>query len=276
MNNILFIEFMEISSSIIWLGFIIALIASVSTFLGAMTSLYFRNVNQNTLSVILGFAGGIMLYIAFMKLMPDAISILSERLSSKETKIWSSMAFFLGIILLYPLGYLAKFWKRSEKEVYTEAVGHERHIAILILITISAHSFVEGIATFLSVLSTPWVAVPLAMSIIVHNFPEGMTIGALFNRISDTMDRRRATIYSLISALVEPLGSMTAYIYIMHYSTPVFSGLLRAFLAGLLVATALNELIPNSLVKGTRNISMTSIIVGMFIMASVLIAGTFV
>ena len=276
MNNLLFIEYMEISSSVIWLGFIIALTASVSTFLGAMTSLYFRSVNQKTLSVILGFAGGIMLYIAFMKLMPDAISVLSQRLSYQETKIWSSVAFFLGITLLYPLGYLANFWKRSERAEYTESIRHERHIAILILTTISAHSFVEGVATFLSILATPWVAVPLVMSIIMHNFPEGMTIGALFNRISDTMGRKRAIIYSLISALVEPLGAMTAYIFIMNYSTPVLNGLLRAFLAGLLVATALNELIPNSQVKGSRSISMASIIAGMFIMASVLIAGTFV
>lgn len=154
MNNLLFIEYMEISSSVIWLGFIIALTASVSTFLGAMTSLYFRSVNQKTLSVILGFAGGIMLYIAFMKLMPDAISVLSERLSYQETKIWSSVAFFLGITLLYPLGYLANFWKRSERAEYTESIRHERHIAILILTTISAHSFVEGVATFLSILAT--------------------------------------------------------------------------------------------------------------------------
>ncbi|MDE6451418.1 MAG: hypothetical protein K2L23_03865, partial [Odoribacter sp.] len=42
----------------IWFGFIIAFIASVSTFLGAMTSLYFKDVNQKTLAVILGFVAG--------------------------------------------------------------------------------------------------------------------------------------------------------------------------------------------------------------------------
>ena len=59
------------ASSDIWLAFIMTLVAAISTFMGAMTSLYFRKVNQVTLSVILGFAAGIMIYTAFMKLMPD-------------------------------------------------------------------------------------------------------------------------------------------------------------------------------------------------------------
>ena len=83
----------ELTSSDIWFGFIITSIASVSTFLGAITSLYFRRVNQSTLAVILGFAAGIMLYTAFMKLMPDAVSILSSRLSYRETKLLTTCWF---------------------------------------------------------------------------------------------------------------------------------------------------------------------------------------
>ena len=40
------------ASSDIWLAFIMTLVAAISTFMGAMTSLYFRKVNQVTLSVI--------------------------------------------------------------------------------------------------------------------------------------------------------------------------------------------------------------------------------
>ena len=89
------------------------LVAAISTFMGAMTSLYFRKVNQVTLSVILGFAAGIMIYTAFMKLMPDSISILSSQLSYAQTKITSTVWFFVGIVLLYPLGYLVKLWKKK-------------------------------------------------------------------------------------------------------------------------------------------------------------------
>lgn len=265
----------DISSADIWFGFIIALIASVSTFMGAMTSLYFKNVNQKTLAVILGFAAGIMLYTAFMKLMPDAVSILSSQLSYKETKIATTLWFFVGILLLYPLGYLVNIWKKREDRKYDESMQHYRRVAILVLITITAHSFVEGLATFLSYLATPLVAIPLVMSIIVHNFPEGMTIGALFNKISDTMGHRKAVLYSVIASLFEPIGAVMAYIFILKYSTPVLTGILKAFLSGLLVATALNELIPNSQLKGNRRISVQSIIVGMFIMGMVLIGGAY-
>lgn len=263
----------NMASETIWFGFIIAFIASISTFLGAMTSLYFRKVNQKTLAIILGFAAGIMLYTAFMKLMPDAVSILSDRLTYKEVRIITTFSFFVGICLLYPLGYLVNIWKRKEKRKYDESMQHDRKIAILILITITTHSFVEGLATFLSYLSTPLVAIPLVLSIIVHNFPEGMTIGALFNKISETMGRRKAMLYSIVSSLCEPFGAIMAYNFILKYSTPILNGILKSFLSGLLVATALNELIPHSQLKGNRRISVQSIIAGMFIMGLVLVVG---
>lgn len=265
----------ELSSSDIWFGFIITSIAAVSTFLGTITSLYFRQVNHRTLAVILGFAAGIMLYTAFMKLMPDAVSILSSRLSYRETKWLTTCWFFMGIVLLYPLGYLVYTWKKQEERRYDESMLHYRRVAILVVLTITAHSFVEGLATFLSYLSTPLVAVPLVISIIVHNFPEGMTIGALFNKINTTMDRRKALLYSIMASLFEPVGAVVSYFFILKYSNPVLTGILKAFLAGLLVATVLNELIPNSQLKGNRRISVQSIIMGMFIMGMVLVGGTY-
>ena len=257
------------ASSDIWLAFIMTLVAAISTFMGAMTSLYFRKVNQVTLSVILGFAAGIMIYTAFMKLMPDSISILSSQLSYAQTKITSTVWFFVGIVLLYPLGYLVKLWKKKEVERYDASLQYYRRVAILVLLTITAHSFVEGLATFQSL-----VAIPLVLSIIVHNFPEGMTIGALFNKISDSMNRRRAIFYSVIASLFEPIGALMAYIFILKYSNPVLTGILKAFLSGLLVATALNELIPNSQLKGNRKVSVQSIILGMFIMGVVLVSAS--
>ena len=262
------------ASSDIWLAFIMTLVAAISTFMGAMTSLYFRKVNQVTLSVILGFAAGIMIYTAFMKLMPDSISILSSQLSYAQTKINRSLWFFVGIVLFYPLGYLVKLWKKKEVERYDASLQYNRRVAILVPLTITAHSFVEGLATFLSFLATPLVAIPLVLSIIVHNFPEGMTIGALFNKISDSMNRRRAIFYSVIASLFEPIGALMAYIFILKYSNPVLTGILKAFLSGLLVATALNELIPNSQLKGNRKVSVQSIILGMFIMGVVLVSAS--
>lgn len=268
----------DIAASDIWLGFIITFVASVSTFMGIMTSLYFKNVNQRTLAVILGFAAGIMLYTAFMKMMPDAVHVLSTQMSYKETKLVTTVWFFVGIVLLYPLGYLVTIWKRKAQDdsiEEDESLQHYRHVAALVLLTISAHSFVEGLATFLSYLATPLVAIPLVMSIIVHNFPEGMTIGALFNRISTSTNRRKVLIYSVIASLFEPIGAIMAYTFILKYSTPVLTGILKAFLSGLLVATALNELIPNSQLKGNRRISVQSIITGMLIMGIVLVGGAY-
>lgn len=167
----------EIDSSDIWFGFIIHFDSLCIYLYGSNDFFVFQEGESTNVVVILGFAAGIMLYTAFMKLMPDAVHILSGQLPYREVKLITTSYFFLGIFLLYPLGYLVNIWKKRENDKYDESTRHYRRIAILILITITAHSFVEGLATFLSYLATPLVAIPLVMSIIVHNFPEGMTIG---------------------------------------------------------------------------------------------------
>lgn len=267
---------MNVSASDIWLGFIMTFAAAASTFLGAAASLYFRDVNRRTVALILGFAAGIMLYTAFMKLMPDASAGLVGVWQPSTVKLVLTAMFFTGVLLLYPLGSLVRIWKQREKRRFEAPVVRDRKIAFIVFCSISFHSFVEGMATFLLVLASPWIAVPLLMSVIAHNFPEGMTIGALFNRVRETMGLKRALVYSGMSSLFEPIGAFVAYLFIMHYSSPVLTSLLRAFLAGLIVATALNELIPNSQLDKPRKVSVNSIVAGMFVMALVLVAGAWI
>lgn len=266
---------MEVSATFIWMGFVLAAIAAFSTFLGAMTSLYFRTVDPKTLSGILGFAAGIMLYTAFMKFMPESVAILSSEFSYREVKLVSVLCFFFGVVLLYPLGYILSWWNRRKRRKGSESGQDYRQVAVLVLMAISAHSFVEGLAAFLSNLTAPLVAIPLVLSLIVHNFPEGMTIGVLFNKIGDTLGRKRVVFYSLVASLFEPIGAVTAYIFVLRYSTPVLTGMLKSFLSGLLVATALNELIPHSQLKGMRSVSVQSIIFGMMVMGMVLVVGAY-
>lgn len=103
----------NITAADIWFGFIIAFIASASTFMGAMTSLYFKSVNQKTLAVILGFVAGIMLYTAFMKLMPDAIHILSEQLSEKKVKLITTFFSSWGSVCFIRWGIWSGYGRRT-------------------------------------------------------------------------------------------------------------------------------------------------------------------
>ena len=106
----------NIAAADIWFGFIIAVIASVSTFMGAMTSLYFKKVNPKTLAVILGFAAGIMLYTAFMKLMPDAVLILSGQLPYKEVKLVTTSYFFFGNMFALSVGVSGKYMEKKRRQ----------------------------------------------------------------------------------------------------------------------------------------------------------------
>lgn len=82
--------------------------------------------------------------------------------------------------------------------------------------------------------------------------------------------RKRAILFCLITALAEPIGAIGTYFFLYETFTPLHLGIITAFLAGLLVNTALDELIPGADLKGSHTLSMKGMIGGMLFMGILL------
>ena len=98
------LENMEINS--ILLAFLLTMIAGLSTGVGSLIAFFAKRTNTKFLSAALGFSAGVMIYISFMELMPEALGMLSENFSPRMSNIYMLIAFFSGTSFIALIDFL--------------------------------------------------------------------------------------------------------------------------------------------------------------------------
>ena len=94
-------------------------------------------------------------------------------------------------------------------------------------LAIAIHNFPEGLATFVSALQDPGLAIPVVTAIAIHNIPEGIAVSVPIYQA--TGSKRRAFSCSFLSGLAEPAGAILGWLIpdALHGATLMF-GLLFA------------------------------------------------
>ena len=72
-------------------------------------------------------------------------------------------------------------------------------MGVFTALAIAIHNFPEGLASFVSALQEPGVAIPIVAAIAIHNIPEGIAVSVPIYQA--TGSRRRAFSYSFLSFL---------------------------------------------------------------------------
>ena len=140
---------------------------------------------------------------------------------------------------------------------------------IITAAAITIHNFPEGIATFISVIHDPAVALPIVLAIALHNIPEGISVAVPIYYA--TGDRRKAILYSFASGLAEPLGAVAAYFILVPFLNENIYGALFAMIAGIMVFISFDELLPSAREYGEHHLSIYGMVAGMMVMAISLI-----
>ncbi len=241
---------------------IVTTVAGASLMIGGLVAL---KIKKNIFQHILSFSGGIMLYVAFFVFMPSAYRGLLKGFSEYHSMLYANISFFVGLLATIPVDLILSYYNKRIKKKSAVSVfvnkDHEKELFLLIFLSITIHNFFEGIATFLSFYHNAYIAVFLILSIIAHNLPEGAVIASSIYQ--KTNNKKKAIWYCFFSGIAEPIGAIVAYFVIVSYFTPHTYALITAFLAGLLVNTSLNELLPGAYIKGDYKFSMNGIIAGM-------------
>ena len=138
-------------------------------------------------------------------------------------------------------------------------------IGIISMIAIILHNIPEGIATFMASNMDKTLGLSLALAIAAHNLPEGISISVPI--FYSTNSKKKAFIYTFISALSEPFGAILAFLFLQKFVTDSFMGILFAFIAGIMIHISLYELLPE--VKNYNHKKMSSIffIIGIIFMS---------
>ena len=98
----------------------------------------------------------------------------------------------------------------------------------------------------------------------MHNIPEGITISVPIYYA--TKNKRKALLYTFISALSEPFGAVITYLFLLPYINDIILGLLFSFIAGIMIQISLIELLNTSIKYQTPKITKLFFIIGVVFM----------
>jgi len=247
------------SGHTILIAVLLSLAAGLSTGVGSLISLTIKKLESKHLSFILGFSAGVMIYISFMDLIPQAINQVGF--------LQANLAFFGGIIImagidfLVPHDYIAeKFNKNGFKDSKLIKAG------LLTFIGIAIHNFPEGLAVGIVSLEGLRFGIPLALAIALHNIPEGIAVAIPI--YAATKSKKKSFWFSLLSGITEPVGALIGILILLPILSQNLIYGMFAFVAGIMVFISFDELLPICFANYKGHIAIAGLILGMGIMAT--------
>lgn len=254
----------------VFFAFFLTLLAGLSTGIGSCIAFVCRQTNRKFLSVCLGFSAGVMIYVSMVELFAQAQEALTAQLGSKQGSWAAAGAFFGGILVIAVIDRLIPSGENPHEVKLMEqaadpTAGRLMRMGVFTALAIAIHNFPEGLATFVSALQEPGVAIPVVAAIAIHNIPEGIAVSVPIYQA--TGSRRKAFLYSFLSGLAEPLGALLGWLVLRPVMSDMVFGLLFAGVAGIMVFISLDELLPAAREYGEHHLSIYGLIAGMAVMA---------
>lgn len=214
------------------------------TALGAATVAFFKRPDPVALNRMLGFAAGVMIAASFWSLLQPAIE-RAGNVSALPPWTVATVGFLGGALFM-----------RASDIVVTAARGRtsrpvrdpRRSRIVLLALSITLHNIPEGLAVGVAfgALQNGYTrealtgAVGVAIGIGLQNFPEGAAVSVPLRR--EGCSRRRSFFVGQASGLVEPIAGVIGALTVVRVE-PILPYAL-SFAAGAMILVAVHELIP--------------------------------
>ncbi|MFC1938977.1 ZIP family metal transporter [Chloroflexota bacterium] len=222
---------------------LISLIAGASTGLGGILATIFKPSERN-LVFGLSFSSGLMLGVAFLMLMPEAL---------KGGFSLSFIGFIIGMSLFLLLDYVLPHIH------VLETSNSLRRLGTLIAIGIAIHDIPEGFGIGAGYGISENLGIAIAIAIVLHNIPEGMAMGIPF-RFSG-MSRFRTVLIAFGAGMSTVIGALISFFLLRYLSDRlIYSSL--SFAAGAMFYITVNELIPEAHKYGKSRLLSLGVLVG--------------
>ena len=197
-----------------------ALAGVVGTGLGGLVGALLQKDSNRTVSLLLSFAGGVMLSVVCFDLVTEAVEA--------NTGVWTVVgAIAVGVAVTFFLNYLID--RRTNPEVPHIDANHPKTADDLDELIHSDH-LKEHYAKNDSRMGLFVAGIVMASAIALHNVPEGMTIGASYASNDGVMGSAALVLAALIGLHNIPEG--------MAVSVPLISGGMAKWKAVLITASS--------------------------------------
>lgn len=263
-------------------AFLLTLFAGLATGVGSLLALLTKRTNTKFLAVSLGFSAGVMIYVSMIEIFVKAKDSLVLVLGEKGGSWLTVGGFFAGMFLI---AIIDRFIPERENpheikkvECFIDENGNEvcplppknpkdrlLRTGLFTALAIGIHNFPEGLATFISGMQDPTLAIPIAIAIAIHNIPEGVAVSVPV--FFSTGSKKKAFVYSFLSGLSEPIGALVGFTILRSFINDMTFGIIFAMVAGIMVFISLDELLPSAREYGEAHLSIYGLISGMMVMA---------
>jgi len=263
--------------------------AGLSTVVGAVIAFWItlediQRGRSKFLAGCLSYAAAVMIYVSFVALWPEAKEQFESGGTDDEllVHLYTGLSFFGGVAMGFVFKICVNYCEdyreslepktndnrlaiemqsdikkdhisqgidkaSEEPSVITDLPDEERRsevmrTAVITALSIALHNFPEGLVAFLAAVADWEVGVVTAFAIAVHNIPEGISIAVPYYYASES--RWKAFLVSFLSGLAELFGALIGWAILDDIWGREVFGILFALTAGIMVYISISELMP--------------------------------
>lgn len=227
---------------------LISTIAGMATVLGGLIVII-RRPGRRSIGLFGGFAGGVMITVAFMDLLNESIKTSNYLTSILGFAVGALFMFLLDILLSH------KHFEIKEQGLINP---HLVKTGMLIAVGIALHNIPEGVAVGAGFVHLPSFGLMIAIAIGLHNIPEGIATTMFVH--AGGKCRIECLKIAFLSGIVEPIGAILAFIFLKQFASLISLSL--AFAGGVMVFITLDEIIPMAREHGRSHLTSIGIILG--------------
>ncbi|MEK7398102.1 MAG: ZIP family metal transporter [Candidatus Poribacteria bacterium] len=246
--------------------FVYSMIAGISTIIGTLLIFYkYEWARRNSIH-LMSFAAGIMLALAFIHLIPEAIEMgvnLPEGHSSEaeanahNANIVIFLVLLLGFTVFYAIENIMMIHPRHD--VNANDKNKHGRLSVLSVTGLTFHSLIDGIIIAVGFKADYKIGLMTTIAVILHEMPEGIITTSIL--LHDNMKRKLVFWFSILVALATPFGAIFSYALLGNISR-IYLSYLLSIAAGSLIYISASDLIPET-IKGEKRLNTVFLIIGM-------------
>ncbi len=206
-----------------------SLLAASAAMLGAFLILKFHKWSEKNSLLIINFAAGVMLAIAFTHLIPEGI----------EANHNAPFYILLGFLIMFFLQFIVLFHPcHNDHECETHST-----MGTASVVGLSFHSLIDGLIIAIGFEANANLGILTTLAVLLHKLPDGITISGIL--LHSGASKTKILNFSLMTAAFTPIGTILGMLLFKNISPEVLGALLAAT-AGSFIFLAASDLIPET------------------------------
>jgi len=218
-----------------------AMVAALATFAGGLVATLPGRLSRARLNHLIAFGAGYILAAALVSLLPESLRLVSN----------APLCVLAGYMLAHLFEHTFTTHFHFGEETHTEHVV-DPHVGMSALVGLGLHSFFDGVAIASGFLVTPSLGVLIALAVILHKVPEGVTISSVM--VASGRSRKTALEAAGLLAVATLVGAAA-----MAFLGEGVKGIGLALSCGIALYVAATDLIPEFNQEGKRVYSLSAL-----------------